>query len=204
MYTELEAVNHVLSQVGVAPVDDLSSTLPDIVTAQSRLREASLWLQKKGWWFNKLLGVEIEPSEVESEIILPEGTLKIIASYPQFVIERGGKAYDTTRQTYIFDQALTLDVVVFLEWTELPSSVQDCAVYRASYQHVIHELEDQNKAQVMAVDYEAAFIEMKKEDIEIKQRNAYSTPAIQRLIRRVRPYKRRSTTVDPRVPGGVA
>ena len=204
MYTELEAVNYVLSQVGIAPVTTLDSELPDINTARQRLRESSIWIQKRGWWFNKLLGVELEPDESDGTITLPTDTFKVLASYPDFLIEMGGQLFDMRKQSYEFGSTVSVDIVVFLEWDSLPSSVQDCIIYRAGQQHILHELEDHNKAMLLQQDYELAFIELQKEELQIKQRNSASTPSVQRTYRRVRPYKRRSTTVDPRVPGGMS
>lgn len=204
MYSELDAVNYVLSQVGIAPVTDLSSTLPDIVTAQQRLYESSVWVQKQGMWYNKLICMEGVPDPDTKEIELPDNTLKIMTDYPVFIIAKDGKAFSPLYNSFEFNEPIIMDLVLLLEFDSVPPSVQDCIMYRAAAQHILHELEDQGKAQLPLQDFETAYVQLKSEDLEIKQRNAMSQPVVQRFLSRVRPYKRRSSTVDPRVPGGIS
>ena len=205
MYTELEAINFILSHVGAAPVTDLGVGLPDIQSAQLRLNEANIWMQKRGWWFNRLIDVTFEPDPAdENRITLPPNTLKIISSYPEFIIERLGYAYSPLSGTDEFFTHIQADIVLKLEWIELPGSAQDCAMHRAAQQMILHDLEDHNKAALLAEDIQAAYALLKAEDLEVHQRNTYSTPAIQRALRRVRPYKRRSHAINPVYPGGRA
>lgn len=206
MYTQLEAINFVLSHIGISPVEDPIPERPDTEGALLRLHEAMIWVQKRGWWFNREIGVELNP-EAEGEpdaghILLPDNTLKVISFWPVFLIERGGKVYDPHRHSYDFTTGVVSDLVLLLTWDELPGSVQDCVIYRAAEQTILHELEDFNKAQMLSQDIQMCFLQMQKEDMEIKQRHAFNSPAIQRFHQRVRPYKRRSGTYNPMYPGG--
>lgn len=202
MYTELEALNFLLSHVGAAPVTSVANPLPDLASAQLRLHEAMVWTQKQGWWFNRLLFQTFTPDDETNEIDLPANTLKILGSYPVFVIERDGKAYNPLHATFEFSQPFTADLVLFLEWEEIPPSAQDAVLYRAAQTMILHELEDSNKAAALDNDTTTAYVTLKEEDLQIKQRHAYSTPAVQRFMRRIRPYKRRSGNYNPIWPGG--
>jgi hypothetical protein len=202
MYTELEAVNYLLSQVGAAPVASLANPLPDVASAQLRLHEAGIWIQKTGWWFNRLLGQTLTPDEIDNEIDLPANTLKIISPWPAFLIARDDKVYNPYTDSYEFDAALTLDIVLLLDFEQLPASAQDAVLYRAAKEMVLHELEDHHKAERIELDVRLSHIQLKKEDLEIKQRNSFDTPRIQRFMSRVRPYKRYSGAYNPTYPGG--
>lgn len=202
MYTELEAINFLLSQVGAAPVLSVANPLPDVASAQLRLHESMVWVQKQGWWFNRLLFQTFTPDEETNEIALPSNTLKILGSFPVFVIERDGKAYNPLKDSFEFTQPFTADIVFFLEWEQIPPSAQDAVLYRAAVAMILHELEDTNKAQLVETDAESAYVSLKEEDLQIKQRHVFSTPAVQRVMRRVRPYKRWSGTFNPVFPGG--
>ena len=200
-YTELEAINFLLSHVGAAPVPSLATPLPDITSAQLRLKEASIWVQKQGWWFNRIIRQEFVPNEVGNEIDLPTNVLKVIGQWPQFVIEREDKAYNPHTDSFEWDICLTLDLILLLEFEQLPPSAQDAILYRAARNMIIHELEDVNKAQLLKEDAQEAYVLLKKEDIEVRQRNVFTTPAFQKLMHKIRPYKRYNLR-NPNVPGG--
>ena len=91
MYSELEALNFLLSHVGAAPVTTTNNPLPDLASAQLRLYESSVWVQKRGWWFNRIWYQDYVPDEETNEIDLPTNTLKILSAFPEFVIEKDGK-----------------------------------------------------------------------------------------------------------------
>lgn len=201
MYEELEAINFMLSHVGAAPVSTLTNPMPDVASAQLRLNESSIWVQKRGWWFNKLLQQTFDPDDTLHTIALPSNTLKIISSWPNFVIERKGFAYDPLRASDEFEDSICCDIVLKLVWDEMPGSAQDLIMYRAAQQMILHELEDANKANMLSQDIQQAFVNIAADDLQVKQRHAASTPAVQRFMRRIRPY-RRSQSINPNLPGG--
>jgi hypothetical protein len=201
-YDELSAINFVLSQVGAAPVDNLSKVLPDLVSAQTRLAEANIWVQKRGWWFNKLLNQVLVPNTETGNINLPAGTIKIQTDYPVFLIARDLLVYDPLNDTLVFTQSVCADITILLIFEDAPLSVQDAVMYRAAAAMVQHELEDMNKYKVLMDEANQAYALLKTEDLEIKQRHAYTTPAVQRLMSKVRPYKRNSGAYNPVWPGG--
>ena len=200
-YSELEAVNFLLSHVGAAPVPNLATPLPDILSAQLRLHEASIWVQKKGWWFNRLIRQVFEPDEIDHEIDLPTNILKVIGQWPQFVIERDDKAYNPHEDSFEWDVTLCLDLILLLEWEQMPPSCQDAILYRAAKTMVLHELEDANKVSLLERDADEAYLLLKQEDLQIRQRHAYTTPAVQRMLHKVRPYRRYNIR-NPALPGG--
>ena len=203
MYTELEALNFLLSHVGAAPVSSTNNPLPDLASAQLRLHESMVWTQKRGWFFNRLYYQTQEPDESTGEIELPTNILKIISPYPEFVIARDDKAFSPIRNSFEFTEALTMDLVMLMDWEEIPGSAQDCVLYRAAQQMILHELEDTNKAALLQNDFELAYIELQKEDLQIHQRNMATVPSVQRFLHRVHPYKRyRSGGRNPVYPGG--
>lgn len=203
MYTELEALNHLLSQVGAAPVSTVNNPLPDLASAQLRLHEASVWVQKRGWWFNRIFNQTYEPDETTHEIELPSNTLKVVQ--PAFLIEKNDKLYDPYADSFEFDQAITLDLILLMAWEDMPGSAQDAILHRAAHAMVLHELEDHNKADRIEVDVQLAYIELKKDDLEIHKRNSFQLPQVQQFRYRVRPYKRYgSGSYNPNYPGGGA
>jgi hypothetical protein len=205
--TELDAYNYILSQVGAAPVDSLDNILPDLASALLRFNEALVWVQKPGWWFNQIINVTLSPeTDVgpnQGRIVLPDNTMKISADYPTFLIARAGYVYDPINDTLIFTDSICADITLLQDWDSLPMSVQDAVMYRAAAAMVQHELEDMNKSNVIMQEFQQAYILMKSEDLEIKQRHSFGTPAVRRMLKRVRPYRRHgSGSTNPTYPGG--
>jgi len=50
--TELDAVNSILMSVGESPVNTLDTQSPEVVIAQSTLRQVCREIQSEGWSYN--------------------------------------------------------------------------------------------------------------------------------------------------------
>lgn len=203
MITKLEAVNYLLDVLGSTPVGDLETLHPDLGSALSKLQSSSGTVQKVGMWYNKEIYVELTPNEITKEIALSNDCIKVIGIYGDFVIQRGLKLYDTQKNTYQFDCPVFIDYVVDLEWDYLPQSVQDAIKFHAAMQIASIDLEDQVKYAEQRALYVDAYVQVKAEDLEIKQRNVLLTPKSIRTRGRVQPYRLRSGGgFDVTRPGG--
>lgn len=128
--TQLQAVNSMLSTIGEAPVNSLSSGLVDAETAETVLNEVSRDVQSFGWNFNS------EPDHVFNPLangyvqlytdpspVLRADLAKSVTKYRSTeseYVQRGGLMYDKVKHTYVINKPLTLDIVVFLDFTLLP------------------------------------------------------------------------------------
>lgn len=188
--TYLEAVNYLLSQVGSAPVDNINSLLPNVVTAKSRLDEQLRSVQKTSWWFN----VEVDypvPLNSVNELQVPSNTQSIISSSNANVILRGNRLYDRVNHTYKFTDAVTCTLIMSLDWDFLPVQAKDVILYRAAIDHIIQELEDYNKAEFIRNSFlYDAMLELKKAELETTRRNHFATPNVAVHRFGVRPYSR--------------
>jgi hypothetical protein len=137
--TELEAINTMLSVVGQAPVNALPSTSSsnspiDAVVAETVLDETNRSVQLEGWWFNTEEDLEIAP-DVNSNIIPPLNTLRIDPNeeyqYKNFVF-RGGKLYDANDNTFAITDTIKYNIVLGLDFTDLPESARRYIVIRAT------------------------------------------------------------------------
>ena len=203
--TELEAVNYIIAQSGSAPVTALTAGLPDIDSALLRLDEASTYVQKRGWWYNTDLNVEIDITAGTFTIPLPANTMKILSTNYSFLIPRNGLGYDPYTQSTSFPdlegESVFLDLVMKLDFEDLPDTAQDAVRFAAAREHILIFLEDHRKAQLMEDPYRESIVEMKKDDLEVKRRNMGNSPKFIRTRGGVRPY-RTGRGVNPNVPGG--
>lgn len=125
--TKLEAVNSMLSTIGEAPVNSLTSGLVDAETAETILNEVSRSVQASGWNFNSEPNYVVA-ADTGGNVILPTEILRadLAASVTKYrsstneYVQRGNKMYDKAKHTYNIGAPLTLDVVVLLNFELCP------------------------------------------------------------------------------------
>tara|TARA_B100001057_G_scaffold419719_1_gene439657 strand:- start:135 stop:743 length:609 start_codon:yes stop_codon:yes gene_type:complete len=125
--TKLEAVNSMLSTIGEAPVNSLSSGLVDAETAETILNEVSRDVQSRGWNFNSEPNYTIA-ADSDGNVVLPSEIVRadLANSETKFrsskneYVQRGNKMYDKVNHTFNIAKSLKLDVVVLLDFETLP------------------------------------------------------------------------------------
>ena len=122
--SKIEAVNSMLSTIGEAPVNSLSSGLVDAETAETILNEVSRSIQAMGWNFNTELNYPMVADSV-GNINLPQNVLRADStskyrSTENEYIQRGSRIYDKRQHTFNIGKDLSLNVVVLLDFTDLP------------------------------------------------------------------------------------
>ena len=145
--TKLEAVNSMLSTIGEAPVNSLSSGLVDAETAETVLNEVSRSVQSLGWNFNSepdytVAAVELEGSDINDDgnVNLPTETLRadLANSVTKFrsssneYVQRGSRMYDKVNHTFDIGTSLKLDVVLLLDFELLPEVARRYVAVKAS------------------------------------------------------------------------
>lgn len=124
--TELEAVNQCLAAIGESPINELEDTQSaDAAIALNKLRYVAREVQTKGWEFNREYAYRINPNG-DSQIALPANCIRAATPYAAYlgrqarVAERDGLLYNITEQTFVWEEAVELDLLVMLDWDELP------------------------------------------------------------------------------------
>ena len=132
--TELEAVNVMLSAIGEAPVNSLSSGLIEAEIAESILNTIDREVQSMGWHFNTDLNRSFAQDTL-GQIILPTDILRadatLKADAPNLV-QRGLKMYDRANHTFVVGAPANLDVVVQLLFDDVPEPAKRYMVLRAT------------------------------------------------------------------------
>jgi hypothetical protein len=132
--SKLDAVNTMLSAIGEAPVSSLSSGLIEAEIAETILNTVDREVQSMGWHFNTDLNKSFAQTPA-GEILLPADILRadatLKANSPNLV-QRGLKMYDRTNHTFIVGTDAALDVVVQLDFDDLPEVAKRYVVLRAT------------------------------------------------------------------------
>lgn len=161
--TELEAINAILASVGEAPVDSIDDSFTDAQLARNLLTQESRRLQTKGWHFNTELEVSLTPDN-SGVLWLPANTLSVVQADTN-IVQRGRKLYDRSRQSYEFTTGITANLIVALQFEELPEAARAFVTIRAGRRfqdrlggdRVMHQIHanDEMAAWAAFMDYEA-------------------------------------------------
>lgn len=133
--TELEAINQMLFAIGEAPVNAVNNGNVDSAVAQSTLRNVSREVQQKGWHWNTDEGFKLLPDADNGNITLPANTLKVDTTGDSMsldLVQRGLRLYDRVNHTYAFTTSVTVDLVAFLPFEELPEAARNYITLRAA------------------------------------------------------------------------
>lgn len=131
--TKLGAVNIVLTNIGMAPVTQISANNPMVATAESILNEVSGSVQSEGWSFNTERDYPFVKDNT-GKIAIPSNVLALdvdgTSGYD--LIIRGGYLYDKAGHTNVFTENLELDVVWCFDFDDLPEAVKQYITIRAA------------------------------------------------------------------------
>jgi hypothetical protein len=136
--TRLEAVNLMLDTIGQAPVNTLSGQVSvDVKRAENLLDHISREVQSRGCSFNAEDDYPLTPTTA-GEVLLPSNLIAIDldpatygpASYD--VVIRGNRLYNKVTHSYSFTEPLKADVVLLLDFEELPQYARNYVVVRAA------------------------------------------------------------------------
>lgn len=207
--TKLDAVNRILAAASEQPVQSLTVTpTNESLLAESVLDEVNLREQAQGMDCN--VKIDVFSPDVNGEIILPDTTLYVEPWYNEYgrdvdmpdsrwreVTVRGApsgtgiKLFDLRETTTVFDDDVTLKVVLLLDFEELPLLQQFRVTDMAAR---LYEMREQGDPAVGALlEREAQFSRAMGRAHEWRSRrlNLFRTSQsyLARLLRRVRrPY----------------
>lgn len=167
--TQLEAVNTMLSLIGEAPVNSLTTNVvPDVALAIRTLEESNRHLQMQGWHWNRDQKVTITPDS--------EGRFAWQTDWIRFNPERRYTSVDIVKRgDYLWDaknstdkpavSSLEGEVIRFLGWDDLPESARAYIMIRAGRIFISktqggsppagYERDDENRALAVVEEEEA-------------------------------------------------
>lgn len=134
--TELDAINTMLSSIGEAPVNTVEDNgVVDAVMARQILRTESRAVQAKGWHFNTEKAYTLTPTFPDKNLALPTNVLRadtVSTDKDIDVVVRGTRLYDRVNHTYTFSAAVKVDMIILLEFEELPEPARQYITIRSA------------------------------------------------------------------------
>ena len=168
--TKLEAVNVMLTSIGEAPVNSLTSGLADAELAETILESVNRETQSKGWIFNTDLKIKLSRNPTNNHIELPNNynrvdTRNTLRNSTKDIVERGRKLYDRIANSYVFTEDVTVDAVILLDFSDVPESARRYITIRSSriFQDRVlsspnihgFQMQDEQQAYIELQDYQA-------------------------------------------------
>ena len=128
-----------LSTIGEAPVNSLTSGLVDAETAETILNEVSRSVQAHGWNFNSEPDYTVA-ADTSGNVVLPTEILRAdlansvtkYRSTKQEYVQRGNKMYDKIKHSFNIGTPLKLDVVVLLDFEVCPEVARRYVTVKAA------------------------------------------------------------------------
>lgn len=135
--SELQAVNIMLGTIGESPINslDAGSAVVDSVIAREILKEISVNVQEEGWHFNIEKNFVLTPTMGTGYIYIPENCVQADAAGKDDLLDvcvRGNRLYDRENHTYVFTKDITVDMILLLEFEELPQAARHYITVRAA------------------------------------------------------------------------
>lgn len=126
--TLLDAVNILLEAARVSGIDSLAQVdlNEDAAAAKKAIDDVSREVQRSGWEQNTSRGFVLDP-EVDGTVLLPLDTAKVKVSRGYSgnrLVPRDGKLYDPKLRTYTIGKSVTVDLVQYLEFSDLTDSMK--------------------------------------------------------------------------------
>lgn len=135
--SELDAVNIMLGTIGESPISslDASTGVADAVIARQVLSEVAVQVQEEGWHFNVEENFVLTPSTDTGNVYLPANCLEADTTGDDRLMDvamRGRRLYDRTNHTFVFTKSIKANLVLMLEFDDLPQAARHYITVRAA------------------------------------------------------------------------
>ena len=175
--SKLDAINSMLIGIGEAPVNTLNSGLQEAEIAEIVLDSISREVQSAAWSFNTDIRYILSPNS-SKEILLPTNTLQVDTTglkrdYDSDIIERNGKLYDRTKNTYEFDGEVKVDLVYLFEFENLPEVARRYITLRAGRKFQENILGSNEMTQLQWKDEQQALAALRDADSQAADFNIF-------------------------------
>ncbi len=137
MTSKLDAVNVMLSSIGIAPVTELDTNNPELDIAVRTLDQVVYEICSEGWNFNTENGYTLTPDllgyiEIPSDVISMSSYRLHTLPDTLDLVERQGKLYDKRSHSFVFNGPVSLSLVWSVPYEELPGPFRSYATQRAA------------------------------------------------------------------------
>ena len=170
--TEIDAVNRMLRYIEELPIpiDVAIDDLPEgheAVQARVILSETNREEQESNYWFN-MFNVTYKPND-SGYISMPNNVISLIGD-DDYRVE-GNDLYDVDNKTKLFTEDVDLDVLLEVDFTDLPSVFQTYVVLKAAQELHVYLNGDKATQDKLERALSRQFLKVDKENMRHKKIN---------------------------------
>jgi hypothetical protein len=184
--TKLDAVNTMLSAIGEAPVNSLSSGLVEAEIAETILNTVDREVQSMGWHFNTEYNRSFA-QDTNGEIPLGNDILRAdatLAANSKDLVQRGLRMYDRKNHTFVISSSVKLDVVAQLDFEDMPEVAKRYITLKATRifqdrvvgSNTLHDFQERDEM--------AALMELREFDARTDDNNIFDNYDVFKVIDR--------------------
>ena len=189
--TKLDAVNVMLSIIGEAAVNSLSSGLLDAEMAETILDNITRSVQSTGWSFNEEIGYTLSPDS-KGHLNLPANCVRVDLSQTESkyrnstfdYVQRGSKLYDKINHTYVISDPVVVDMIVLLDFEELPEAARRFITIRASRSFQERVVGSDTLSSLTADDENTAWLDLLHAESDVNDHNIFDDSSVSRVVNR--------------------
>lgn len=186
--TVLEAVNQIIATIGEPPVNTIEdSGVMDAVMALQALSSVNRSVQAKGWHWNTEDNFPLTAAYPSGEVYVPSNTLRADASGEwadrDFVL-RGSRLYDRENHTYEIGETVTVNVVLLLDFEELPEAARNYITIKAARRFNEGQIGSQLLSSFTEKDELDALITLQEEEADTADLNILDNDFVRGVVLR--------------------
>ncbi len=189
--TKLEAVNVMLSTIGEAAVNSLSSGLLDAETAETILNNVTRSVQSTGWSFNEEIDYTLSPDS-DGILNLPANCVRVDLAKSESkyrnanfdYVQRGTKLYDKINHTYAINETVKVDMIIALDFDELPETARRFIAIRASRIFQERVVGSETLSRFSDDDENTAWLDLLHSESDVNDYNIFDDSGTYRVLNR--------------------
>lgn len=166
--TELDVINDALSTLGEAPLNDADETHPLVPQIKRFIKEESVRVLKRSWWFNKEI-VTLQPDALSSFIYVPADAISCDPlekkNYEELLVMRGRRLYNVDKNTYVMDKEVDCYIIRDIPFEDLPVNAQQAVSIATSRRFQQAYDADRQRISQLEIDYREAIAMLRAEHI---------------------------------------
>lgn len=184
--SELQAINTMLSCIGEAPINSMDGARSaDTAIAANILEEVSREVQSRGWWFNTVFNQTLT-MDVNGKVSVPQNWITVDHADYDYM-KRGAYLFNRTGNTDVFTTSITgLEVMVWLEFVDLPEPARRYIVMRASRSFFERLVGEQGRAAMLQSEESQAYLSLLQFESEQADCNIFDNDYVTYQRRRSR------------------